>query len=90
MKYLLIHYHLRKPTNGVVILDYSIDVLIFDLCDYKFLKIWNIELWTIVILRCLSVPFLPTSDLPLVQLEKRKLKSISGLRVDYLRLNSIK
>ena len=50
--------------------------------DYKFLPIWNIEFGTVVILRCLSVPFLPTSDLPLVQVEKRKLESISGLRVD--------
>ena len=72
----------QKTHKWCLILDYSIDVLIFDLYDCKFLQIWDIELWTLVILRCMFVPFLRVSDLLLGQVEKRKLKSISGLRVD--------
>lgn len=43
----------------------SLDSPIFDLYDYSFLQTQTIGLWITVIHKCIAVPLLPTSDLPL-------------------------
>lgn len=60
----------------------SLDSPIFDLYDYSFLQTQTIGLWITVIRKCIAVPLLPTSDLPLSQVERGNENIWSAITTD--------